>query len=117
MSDDNPIQLVDPYIEWGLDRSSLPELKQTITSLKDAGEKDAALDVSAWVSDPMILGQFIETVFHHAENGYVQLRMFIDGEEKRTFDWPWKAVPVSDRIELLTAAISKASRAALSKNK
>jgi len=71
MSDDNPIQLVDPYIEWGLDRSSLPELKQTITSLKDAGEKDAALDVSAWVSDPMILGQFIETVFHHAENGYV----------------------------------------------
>ena len=85
MSDDNAIQLVDPYIEWGLDRSSLPELKQTITSLKHAGEKEAALDVSAWVSDPIMLRRFIEAVFLHGENGYVQLRMFID--HAGNFEW------------------------------
>jgi len=80
-------QLIDPFAEWELERSSLPELRQFIADVW-AKDEDAAKQISGFVADPIEIGQFVETIFRHAKIGYVQLRMFVDGERKRHGDGP-----------------------------
>jgi hypothetical protein len=111
--DDRPCQ-VDPLFELGLDRSSLERLRKIIAEIRATDGDDVAYEVTRWLADPITLSQFINTIFLHATNGYVQFRMFIDGQHKEPWGYPWKAAPVSDRGLLLYWAITLASQAALS---
>jgi hypothetical protein len=108
---------VDPLFELGLDRLSLDRLRNIIGEIRSTEGDDMAYEVTRWLADPITLSQFINTIFLHATNGYVQFRMFIDGQDKRAWGWPWKAAPVSDRGLLLYWAITLASQAALSHDK
>ena len=110
---DDVFQLSDPFFEWGLDRSALGDLSTTISALR--GEHDDIADaISGFVADPIAISLFVETIFRHAQAGYVQLRMFIDGKDHKSWDWPWTAVPVADKEVLRRKAIAIASKAALS---
>ena len=108
---------VDPLWELGLDRSSLDRLRKIITEIRASDGDDVAYEVTRWLADPITLSQFINTIFLHATNGYVQFRMFIEGQHKEPWGYPWKAAPVSDRGRLLYLAITLASQAALSDDK
>jgi hypothetical protein len=108
---------VDPLLQLGLNRSSLDLLRKIIAEIKTRNGNDAAYEVTRWLADPMILSQFINTIFLNATNGYVQFRMFVDGEDKKPWGYPWKAAPVSNRGLLLHWATTLASQAALSDDK
>ena len=108
---------VDPILELGLDRSSLDGLRNIIAEIRASEGDDVANQVTRWLADPITLSQFINTIFLHATNGYVQFRMFIDGQDKKPWGYPWKAVAVSDRKLLLHWATTLASQAALSDDK
>jgi hypothetical protein len=108
---------VDPLLQLGLDRSSLDLLRKIIAEIKGRNGNDTAYEVTRWLADPIILSQFINTIFLNATNGYVQFRMFVDGEDKKPWGYPWKAAPVSDRGLLLHWATTLASQAALSVDK
>ena len=108
---------VDPLLELGLDRSSLDGLRNIIAEIGTSEGDEVAYEVTRWLADPIPLSRFINTIFLHATNGYVQFRMFIDGQDKRAWGYPWKAVPVSDRELMLYWAITLASQAALSDDK
>src|SRR5260370_24053396 len=108
---------VDPLLELGLDRSSLDGLRNIIAEIRTSEGDDMAYEVTRWLADPITLSQFINTIFLHATNGYVQFRMFVDGQDKKPWGWPWKAAPVSDRGLMLYWAITLASQAALSDDK
>jgi hypothetical protein len=108
---------VDPLLELGLDRSSLDGLRNIIAEIGTSEGDEVACEVTRWLADPITLSRFINTIFLHATNGYVQFRMFIDGQDKRAWGYPWKAVPVSDRELMLYWAITLASQAALSDDK
>jgi hypothetical protein len=108
---------VDPLLELGLHRSSLDGLRNIIAEIRRSEGNDVAYEVTRWLADPITLSQFINTIFLHATNGYVQFRMFIDGQDKKPWGYPWKAVPVSDRELLLHWATTLASQAALSEDK
>jgi hypothetical protein len=110
---DSNIQPSDPFFEWGLDRSALSDLTDTIFALRGEHD-DIAEAISDFVADPIAISLFVETIFRHAQTGYVQLRMFIDGNDHKTWGWPWTAVQVADREVLQCTAIAIASRAALS---
>ena len=108
---------VDPLFELGLDRLSLDRLRNIIAEIRTSEGDEVAYEVTRWLADPITLSRFINTIFLHATNGYVQFRMFIDGQDKRAWGYPWKAAPVSDRGLLLYWAITLASQAALSADK
>jgi hypothetical protein len=108
---------VDPLLQLGLDRSSLDRLRDIIAEISTSEGNDVAYEVTRWLADPITFSQFINTIFLHATNGYVQFRMFIDGQDKKPWGYPWKAVPVSDRGALLHLATTLASQAALSDDK
>jgi hypothetical protein len=108
---------VDPLLQLGLDRSSLDRLRNIIAEIRASDGDDVAYEVARWLANPITLSQFINTIFLHATNGYVQFRMFVDGQDKKLWGWPWKAAPVSDRGLLLYWAITLASQAALSADK
>jgi hypothetical protein len=114
MSHHGIIQVSDPFAEWGLDRSALAEIGEIISALHQNDHSDIADDISNFVADPIGISLFVETLFRHAEAGYVQLRMFVDGKDRKTWGWPWTAVPVGDRELLRDTAIRIASKAALS---
>ena len=114
MSHHGIIQVSDPFAEWGLDRSALAEIGEIISALHQNDHSDIADDISNFVADPIGISLFVETLFRHAEAGYVQLRMFLDGKDHKTWGYPWTAVPVADREFLRDAAIGIASKAALS---
>jgi hypothetical protein len=76
---------VDPLLELGLDRSSLDRLRKIITEIRANDGNDVAFEITRWLADQITLSQFINTIFLHATNGYVQFRMFIDGQHKD----PW----------------------------
>jgi Protein of unknown function (DUF3987) len=105
--------IIDPYKEFQIERTSLAALKEIITELRRE-KHEAAGTIAEFLADPLQLEAFIETIFRYARDGYVQFRMFNDGEEKRTWGWPWQAEQVSDRCGLLAKAIALASNAALS---
>ena len=108
---------VDPLLELGLDRSSLDRLRNITAEIRTTEGDDIAYEITRWLADPITLSQFINTIFLHATNGFVQFRMFIDGQDKKPWGYPWKAVPVSDRKLLLHWATTLASQAALSEDK
>src|SRR5260370_619991 len=108
---------VDPLLELGLDRSSLDGLRNIIGEIRTTEGDDMAYEVTRWLADPITLSRFINTIFLHATNGYVQFRMFIDGQNKKPWGYPWKAAPVSDRELLHHWATTLASQAALSDDK
>jgi hypothetical protein len=108
---------VDPLLGLGLDRSSLDRLRNIIAEISTTEGNEVAYEVTRWLADPITLSRFINTIFLHATNGYVQFRMFIDGQDKKPWGYPWKAAPVSDRELLLHWATTLASQAALSADK
>ena len=82
---------VDPLSELGLDRSSLDRLRKIISEIRASDGNDVAYEITRWLANPITLSQFINTIFLHATNGYVQFRMFIDGQDKKPWGYPWKA--------------------------
>src|SRR5262245_44049084 len=92
---------VDPLLQYGLDRSSLDQLRRIISDLRANKHDKASKEIIRWLADPITLSEFINTIFLHATNGYVQFRMFIDGQDKKSWGYPWKAAPVSDRELML----------------
>src|SRR5262245_14183569 len=100
---------VDPLLQYGLDRSSLDQLRRIISDLRANKHDQASKEIIRWLADPITLSEFINTIFLHA--------MFIDGQDKKSWGYPWKAAPVSDRELMLYWAITLASQAALSDDK
>jgi hypothetical protein len=73
---------VDPLLELGLDRSSLDRLRNIITEIRTTEGDEVFYEVRRWLADPITLNQFINTIFLHATSGYVQFRMFVDGQDQ-----------------------------------
>lgn len=111
----------EPLASFGLDRSSLPLLVEIIDALEDDRMFDEANIIIDNLADHQQIGQFVHTLFRHARDGFVQLRMFIDDKDrsdrKSLYGYPWTAVHVRDLDELAQIAAKTASNAARSAEK
>ena len=118
MASDLPFQY-DIYNEYGIDRTSLSTLREVIHALKfgDDPDTDIAKILAGTVRDRAEIASFVNTIFRRATAGFVQLRMFIDGERKGPLGFPWEAVPVTEHEALIDTVVKKASAAALSLEK
>jgi hypothetical protein len=116
-----PFGTVETLKDLGLDRSSLPTLIEVIEALEDDRMFDEAGRIVDNLADHQQIGEFVHTLFKHAQDGLVQLRMFIDdkdrGDRESLYGYPWRAVHVGDLDKLAEIATQAASMAARSPEK
>ena len=116
-----PFGTVETLEDLGLDRSSLPTLIEVIDALEDDRMFDEASTIIDNLADHEQISQFVHTLFKHAQDGFVQLRMFIDdkdrGDRESLYGYPWPAVHVGDLDKLAEIATQTASFAARSPEK
>jgi hypothetical protein len=110
-----------PLADFGLDRSSLPLLVEVIHALEDDKMFDEANIIADNLGDHQQIGEFVHALFKHADDGFVQLRMFIDDKDRGGRDslyrYPWRAVRVGDLDTLAEIATQAANIAARSPEK
>src|SRR6266446_3287474 len=98
----------EPLADFGLDRSSLPLLVEVIDALEDDRMFDEANIITDNLADHQQISQFVHTLFKHADDGFVQLWMFIDdkgrGDRASLYGYPWPAVHVGDLDKLAEIA-------------
>jgi hypothetical protein len=107
--------------DLGLYRSSLSLLIEVIEAL----ENDRRIEDANIIADNLVeseqISKFVHTVFKHATDGFVQLRMFIDdknrGDRESLFGYPWPAVHVGNLDKLAEIATQAANIAARSPEK
>lgn len=105
----------DPFLAG--DRESLPRLLGWLKEMAKEN-REAAEQAAQWVADPGEIAIFVNTLFRHATEGFVQLRCFVEGShtpwgrhrEGETKLWP--TAHASDRDALIQAARLQASKAA-----
>ncbi len=111
----------EPLAGYGLDRSSLPTLIEIIDALNDERMFDEAKTIIDNLADHQQIRQFVRALFKHADDGFVQLRMFVDdkdrGDRESLYGYPWRAVHVGDLDRLAEIATETASIAARSPEK
>jgi hypothetical protein len=112
---------LEPLAAFGLDRSSLPLLLEVIDALETDKLFDEANIITDNLADHQQISEFVHVVFKHAQDGFVQLRMFIDntvrGDPDGKYGYPWRAVHVGDLDKLAEIATQVASIAARSPKK
>src|SRR6266403_637118 len=109
---------LEPLADFGLDRSSLPLIVEVIDALETDKMFDEANIITDNLADHQQISEFVHAVFKHAQDGFVQLRMFIDdkgrGDPDSKYGYPWLAVHVGDLDKLAEIATQAASIAARS---
>jgi hypothetical protein len=112
---------LEPLAGFGLDRSSLSTLVEVIDALEDDKMFDEANIIADNLADHQQISEFVHALFKHADDGFVQLRMFIDdndrGDRDSLYGYPWRAVHVADLDKLAEIASQAASFAARSPEK
>jgi hypothetical protein len=107
--------------DFGLDHSSLPLLIEVIDALENDRMFGEASTIIDNLAEHQQISQFVRTLFKHAQDGFVQLRMFIDdkdrGGRESLYGYPWRAVHVGDLDKLAVIAAQAASIAARSPEK
>src|SRR3954449_2522602 len=113
-----PVKILEHYC---LDRSSLITLIEVIDALENDRLIEDANNIADNLADHQQISQFVHTVFKHATDGFVHLRMFIDdkdrGHRESLFGYPWRAVHVGGLDKLAEIATQAANIAARSPEK
>ena len=112
---------LEPLAALDLDRLSLCLLVEVIDALETEKKFDEANIITDNLADHQQISKFVHAVFKHAQDGFVQLRMFIDntirGDPDSKYGYPWPAVHVGDLDKLAESATQAASIAARSPKK
>src|SRR6266851_6906420 len=97
-------------------KNSLTSLVEVIDALEDDKMFDDANIIADNLADHQQISEFVHALFKHADDGFVQLRMFIDdkgrGDRASLYGYPWRAVHVGDLDKLAEIAAQVASFAA-----